>query len=210
MNQIFSASRNLSPLLAVALLALASSLNLRAETHAEKKEAASGTFNWENAIIQIEITSKAYNYIQPWERSEHKVYKSGVVVEGHQIITTADGLADHTVIRLKKQGDGLYTYGSVAWIDYQANLAAVTTDNALNAQLNPGTPDFWIGLQPAKLADPVPISGPVRILRWREDSLENRQGEIERLTVENSELSFVSVPALKIDSSIPGTRPRIR
>jgi hypothetical protein len=117
-----------------------------------------------------------------------------VVVDGHQIITTADGLDDETEIRLKKQGDGLFSEAHVAWIDYQANLAALTSDEK----------DFWNGLQPARLADPVPISGQVRILRWRDDSLENRQGEIERLTVENSMLSFVSVPALKIDSSIPG------
>ena len=138
------------------------------------------------------MTSKAYNYVQPWQRSEKKVYKSGVVVEGHQIITTADGLADQTIIRLKKQGAGLFSLGRVAWIDYQANLAAVTTDES----------DFWTGLQAATLADPVPISGQVRILRWNDDQLENRQGEIERMTVENSALSFVSVPALKIDSTI--------
>src|SRR5476651_1431144 len=111
----------------LSLLAVSSCLNLTAAPHSDKPDAASSPatsgFAWENAIIQIEVTSKAYNYIQPWERSEKKVYKSGVVVEGHQIITTADGLADHTVIRLKKQGDGLYIYGSVAWIDYQANLA---------------------------------------------------------------------------------------
>jgi hypothetical protein len=89
------------------------------------------------------------------------------------------------------------------WIDYQANLAALTTDDAINAQINPNAPNFWIGLQAARLADPVPITGQVRILRWRDDSLENRQGEIERLTVGNSVLSVVSVPALKIDSSIP-------
>jgi hypothetical protein len=181
--------------LAAAWLALGATLNLHAATHSDKKEGAdSGGLNWENSIIQIEVTGKAYNYVQPWERSEHKVYKSGVVVGGNQIITTAEGLDDQTLIRLKKQGDGLFSLGSVAWIDYQANLAAITTSEK----------DFWTGLQPAKLADPVPISGLVRILRWRDDSLENRQGEIERLTVENSVLSFVSVPALKIDSSIPG------
>jgi hypothetical protein len=169
-----------------ALLVLTPFLNLRAVTHSE--------FAWENAIIHIEVTSKEYNYIQPWERSEKKVYKSGVVVDGHLIITTADGLDDQTLIRLKKQGDGLFSFGRVAWIDYQANLAAITTDEK----------DFWTGLQPARLADPVPITGQVRILRWNDDSLDNRQGEIERLTVENSVLSFVSVPALKIDSSIPG------
>jgi hypothetical protein len=186
------------PFLLTALLVLTPFLHLHAATHAEKKTTAdapvSGPFAWENTIIHIEVTSKAYNYIQPWERSEHKVFKSGVVVEGQQIITTADGLADQTLIRLKKQGDGLFSLGRVAWIDYQANLAAITTNEK----------DFWTGLQPAKLADPVPITGQIRILRWRDDSLENRQGEIERMTVENSTLSFVSVPALKIDSSIPG------
>lgn len=185
-------------------LAFVTALDLHAADKKKETVPASGPFNWENAIIQIEVTTKTYNYVQPWQRSERTLYKTGTVVEGKQIITTADGLADHTVIRLKKQGNGLYSYGTVAWIDYQANLAAVTTDDALNAQLNPGAPDFWIGLQPAKLADPVPINGQVRILRWRDDSLDNRQGEIERLTVENSMLSFVSVPALKIDSNAPG------
>ena len=183
--------------LALALLALTPLLNLEAVTKAEKKPVehsqGSGAFSWENAIIHIEVSGKAYNYIQPWARSEHKIYKSGVVVEGNQIITTAEGLADQTVIRLKKQGDGLFSLGRVVWIDYQANVAALTTDEK----------DFWTGLQPARLADPVPITGQVRILRWRDDQLENRQGEIERLTVENSMLSFVSVPALKIDSTIP-------
>jgi hypothetical protein len=193
MKQFFYTSIRSALLLAV--LALASCLNLPAAIHSNKPDTVpppTGGFAWENAIIHIEVTSKAYNYIQPWERSERKVYKSGVVVAGHLIITTADGLADQTLIRLKKQGAGLFSLGRVAWIDYQANLAALTTDEN----------DFWTGLEPAKLADPVPITGLVRILRWNDDQLENRQGEIERLTVENSALSFVSVPALKIDSSI--------
>jgi hypothetical protein len=151
-------------------------------------------FAWENAIIHIETTSKDYNYVQPWSRSERKTYKCGVVIDGHQIITTADGLADQTLVRLKKQGGGLFSLGRVVWIDYQADLAALTTDES----------DFWTGLQPATLADPVPFAGQVRILRWRDDQLENRQGEIEQITVDNAVLSDVSVPALKIDSTIPG------
>jgi hypothetical protein len=192
-------SRFLSLLLTVLL---AASLPAVAATKAEKKD--SGAFSWENAIIQIEVTSKAYNYIQPWERSQKTVYKTGVVIDGHEILTTAENLADATTIRLKKQGDGQYTFGRLSWIDYQANIAALTTDPTLNEKYNPGQPDFWIGLTPAKLADPVPIGGPVRVLRWRDDSLEERKGEIERMTVENSAMSFVSVPALKIDSNIPG------
>jgi S1-C subfamily serine protease len=182
-------------------LALATSLPATAATHPDK---SSGGFAWENAIIQIEVTSKAYNYVQPWERSEKKAYKTGVVIDGHQIVTTAEGLDDATEIRFKKQGDGQFSLGRVAWIDYQANLAALTTDDALNAQFNPGQPDFWQGLEPAKLADPVPMTGPIQVLRWRDDSLEQRKGDVDRMTVENSALSFVSVPALKINSGMQG------
>jgi hypothetical protein len=160
----------------------------------ESTPAGADSFNWDNSIIHIEVTSKEYNYLQPWSRTERKAFKSGVVIANHQIITTAEDMADQTLIRLKKQGGGLFSLGRVVWIDYHANLVALTTDEK----------DFWTGLQPATLADPVPVSGPARILRWEDDQLENRQGEIEHMSVESSALSPISVPALKIDSTIPG------
>jgi hypothetical protein len=163
-------------------------------TSAAKKEGHSSAFAWENAVIHIEVSSKEYSYIQPWARSERNVYKTGVVIADHQIITTAEGLNDQTLIRLQKQGGGLFSLGRVLWIDYQANLAALTTDEK----------DFWTGLQPAVLADPVPNAGPVHVLRWLDDRLENRPGDVERMTVDNSALSFVSVPALRIDTTISG------
>jgi hypothetical protein len=155
---------------------------------------ASGPFAWENAIIHIEVTSKEYSYVQPWARSEHKVYKTGIIFPNHVIITTAAGVADQTLIRLQKQGGGLFSLGRVVWVDYQANLAALTTDEK----------DFWTGLQPAKLADPTPVTGPAHVLRWEGDHLDDRAGEVEQMLVDNSELSFVSVPYLKIDSTISG------
>ncbi len=198
MNPFSLIPRRTTRFLALALLVSAPFLNLEPASAAAKKSAAgsqsSGPFAWENAIIHIEVTSKDYNYVQPWLRGERTVFKSGVVIDNHQILTTADGLADQTLIRLKKNGGGLFSLGSVVWIDYQANLALLTTDEK----------DFWTGLQPAKLASVVPISGDTRILRWHDDQLENRPGEVERLTVDNSALSFVSVPVLKIDSTIPG------
>jgi hypothetical protein len=161
---------------------------------AKKSGGSHGAFAWQNAVIHIEIAGMEYSYVQPWARAEHKVEKTGVAIADHVIITTAEGLNDQTFIRLKKQGGGLYSAGRVLWIDYQSNLAALTTDEA----------GFWNGIQPAALADPVPATGPVRILRWNDDRLENRPGDIERMTVDNSALSFVSVPALKVDSTISG------
>jgi len=154
-----------------------------------------GDFSWENAIIHLEISGKEYSYMQPWARAERKVLKTGVALPGHLIITTAEGLNDQTLIRLQKQGGGLFSLGRLVWIDYQSNLAALTTDES----------DFWTGVTPATLADPVPVNGEVRVQRWNDDRLENRPGDIERMTVDNSALSFVSVPALKVDSTISNT-----
>jgi hypothetical protein len=174
----------------VAALALA--VAAPAEAKSKKAAGESSNFAWENAIIYIEVTSKEYSYIQPWARSENKVFKTGVVINDHQIITTADGIADQTLIRLQKGGGGLFSLGTVVWVDYQADLAVLTTDET----------DFWKGLQPAQIADPVPVSGPAHILRWNGDHLDDRSGDIEQMLVDNSVLSFVSVPVLKIDSSV--------
>jgi hypothetical protein len=179
--------------LGAALLLLAP-VATRASTSAKNSHGDTGGFSWDNAVIHIEVSGLEYSYAQPWTRAEHSVIKTGVVIAGHQIITTAEGLNDQTVIRLQKQGGGLYSSGSVVWIDYQSNLAALTTDEA----------GFWNGIQPAELADPVVIPGDVHILRWEGDRLENRPGSIERMAVDNSALSFVSVPALKVDSTISG------
>ena len=168
---------------------VAASLPTRAAASEKKHHSA---FSWENAVIHLEISGKEYSYVQPWTRAERKVIKTGVVVADHLIITTADGLNDQTLIRMQKGGGGLYSLGRVVWIDYQSNLAALTTDEA----------DFWEGLTPATLADPVPTTGLVHILRWEDGRLENRPGDIERMAVDNSALSFVSVPSLKVDSTI--------
>jgi hypothetical protein len=161
---------------------------------AKKSPGDAAHFSWENAIIHIEVSSVEYSYVQPWARAERTVNKTGVIIAGHQIVTTAEGLNDQTVIRLQKEGGGLYSSGRVVWIDYQSNLAVLTTDET----------GFWNGEQAAALADPVPVTGSARIQRWDNDRLENRPGDIERMTVDNSALSFVSVPSLKVDSTISG------
>lgn len=176
------------PLLLAVLACFLAAPTLRAQSAKQPL----GGFSWANAIVHIEVSGKEYSYVQPWARAEKKTTKSGVVLAGHLIITTADGLNDQTLIRLQKGGGGLFSLGKLVWIDYQSNLAGLTTDEA----------SFWSGLTPASLADPVPLIGEVRVQRWNDDRLESRPGNVDRMAVDNSALSFVSVPSLKVDSTI--------
>ena len=132
----------------------------------------SGAFAWENAD-HPHRGHRARNTTtsSPGRAPSSKVYKSGVVVDGHQIITTAEGLPTRPLIRLQEAGRR----------PLQPRPRGLDRLPGQPRRASPPTrTDFWTGLQPAKLADPVPITGQVRILRWRDDQLENRQGDIER------------------------------
>ena len=82
----------------------------------------------------------------------------------------------------------------MAWVDYHANLAVVTTSDE----------DFWKGLQPAKLGGAIPADGGLQILRWRNGNLENRRAEFTQFIVREGQLSTVSHVSLEADCEIQG------
>jgi hypothetical protein len=147
---------------------------------------------WERAIVSIEASRKQYDYAQPWSRRMETTRKSGVVVAPRQILTTAEGLNDRTLVRVQKEGRGPWWNVQVEWIDYHANLAL----------LNSNDPKLWAGLQPAPWAEPVPTKGPAELLRWRNGNLETVKGEINHLTVKKGKLTFVDLLHLEVRSEI--------
>jgi hypothetical protein len=149
---------------------------------------------WERTVVTLEITRKQYDYIQPWSKRVETVQKTGIVAGPREVLTTADFMADSTLIRLQKGGRGRWFTGTVEWVDYHANLAIVSTTEAA----------FWTGLRPAKLADPIPTKGSVQLLRWRNGSFETRKAEINRLSVKRGKLTFVEHLQLEVDLEITG------
>ena len=149
---------------------------------------------WERSVVTLEITRKQYDYMQPWSKRMETVQKTGIVVGPREMLTTADFMADSTLIRLQKGGRGRWWNGTLEWVDYHANLAIVTA----------AEPAFWTGLQPAKLADPIPTKGSVQLLRWRNGAFETRKAEMNRLSVKRGKLTFVEHLQLEVNLEITG------
>lgn len=147
---------------------------------------------WEHSVVSVEVSRKQYDYYQPWTRKTARVQKTGLVLADHLILTTADELFDRTLVRLQKYGRGRWWPGEVAWIDYRANVALITTSSA----------EFWRELQPASLGGAVPEDGTLQILRWRDGNLENRRAEFTQFTVREGQLAAVNQPVLEADSDI--------
>ncbi len=157
--------------------------------------AAQSRSPWERSVVTLEVTRKQYDYLQPWTKRVAHVEKTGTVVGPREILTTADSMADQTLIRLQKGGRGKWWPGELRWIDYHANLAIVTAAEAA----------FWKDLEPVPLAASVPGQGSVQLIRWRNGNLEIRKAEINRLIVKGGKLSFLEHLHLEIDSEINGT-----
>ncbi len=157
-------------------------------SYAKKHVSDSAEFSWENAVVRIQTTARAVDYMQPWKQGPREGLKFGVVVDDHLILTTAEGLENNTEIQLQKSGLDNGPTGKIVWIDYQTNLALVGCDDS----------SFWTGLNAAQLPTTEPTSGPVQILRWSGTDFENRKGQVDRVHVVNSDLSSISVPAIRI------------
>lgn len=148
----------------------------------------------ERALVTIEVNRKDYDFFQPWTKRVAQSVKAGVILEGGEILTTADALNDHTLIRLQKGGRGRWYQGKLKWVDYHANLALVECDEAR----------FWTGTASLPLAARTAHKGMAELARWRGGVLEVRSVELNRVSVDNSKLSFIDLPFLVAETEVEG------
>ncbi|MFT5493199.1 MAG: hypothetical protein ACI8V5_003589, partial [Limisphaerales bacterium] len=74
-------------------------------------QGSSSAEKWENSIVELEVTRKTYDYIQPWSKTTAKSRKIGTVIGPREILTTATGLNDKILIRIQKGGRGRWFNG---------------------------------------------------------------------------------------------------
>jgi len=159
-----------------------------------QEENGNGRAAWERSVVTLEITRNQYDYLQPWSKRIKSTIKTGLVIQDHQVVTTADEVFDRTLIRVQRNGRGRWWIGDLSWIDYHANLALVTVSDD----------SFWAGLQPAVLADPTQSDAELQILRWRQGRLEARRAEFNQFTAVEGRLSFATVLQMELSSEIQG------
>ncbi|MBM3846552.1 MAG: hypothetical protein FJ405_09745 [Verrucomicrobia bacterium] len=145
-----------------------------------------------NTLVEVEISRKQHDYQMPWNRSGGNIRKSAIMIAQGELLTTADGLSDQTMLRAQKEGRGTWSDATIAWVDYHANLAILNVKN----------PDFWKGLKPVEIAAKVSPSDEFNIHRWRNGNIEVRKAEFSQFTVSDMKLSFVQVAQVELTSDI--------
>ena len=150
--------------------------------------------DWENSLVYLEVTRKAYEVFQPWMPKPRTVQKNGLVIGPREILTTAEELSDRTLVRVQKGGRGKWWNAEVVWIDYHANLAVLTASDAT----------LWAGLKPAAFVTGKPPKDGLQIVRWRNGNLETRKAEFNQFIVEDARLSFIQHLQLECSTEMQG------
>ena len=150
--------------------------------------------NWQDSIVLIDVTRNNFNFRIPWDKRAQSVSKFGAVIEGKELLTTAAGLANHTLVRIQKGGRGKWTNGEVRWIDYQANLAVIGVEDDT----------FWEGLAPVRFTDAKNLKENLQVIRWRGGNIEKRAAEFSRFSVADANFNQAPRIELKASSEIEG------
>jgi hypothetical protein len=138
-------------------------------------------FNADASLVEIEVTKKSYDYTTPWNVRNAQIRKNGVVVDQGLILTTADGLSNQYLCRVRKGGISKQYAARVDWVDYYSNIALLRVEDE----------SFWEGMRPVALIDSIPASGDLDVFRWSSGRIEKRAAEIIRLFVGDSKMSYI-------------------
>lgn len=149
---------------------------------------------WERSLVSVEVTFKVHDAFQPWNEPTQAIRKHGVVVAPREILTTAQYLPTHTLVRVQKGGRGRWYDARVKWWDAQANLALLESDAEA----------FWQGLAVAPLAAGVSRGPDLELVRWRDGNLERRRVEFGKFTVGEGALGFAPHVQLEVATDLGG------
>lgn len=128
---------------------------------------------WAPSMVWIEASAIRHSHYQPWSSSVRTVHKNGIVVEDGKVLTTAEGLENATLLRVRVEGDGRWRLASVDWIDPHANLALLS---AAEGDIRPAE-------STSPFARQVPDSGPVRIWHFLDGRAVSATGTVRRVHV---------------------------
>lgn len=150
--------------------------------------------DWTRSLVQVEVTYKVHDSFQPWNDPTRAIRKHGIVIGQNEVLTTAQYLPTHTLVRLQKGGRGRWFDGRVKWWDAQSNLALLTTD----------APGFWADLRPAALSTEASRGPEFDLVRWRDGNLETRRVEFGRYAVGEGVLGFAPHLNLEVSTDLNG------
>jgi S1-C subfamily serine protease len=108
------------------------------------------------SVIRVNSTNQAYDFFRPWSKEAPFSRRGlGVLIDGGNILVTAELVANSDYIDLERSDGGEKTTATVQVIDYEANLATLRSTD----------PKFFEGMLPLQTTTDVKTGDELSVLQ---------------------------------------------
>ncbi len=151
-----------------------------------------------NAVVRIDSVHSVPNFNTPWQNKERiQGIGSGVVIEGHRILTNAHNIADATFTTLRKQSSDSIFEAELLAVNHECDLALLTTKDQ----------SFFDDITPMEIGGTPAVQSEVQVVGYPDggNGLSVTQGIISRIEEAMYAHSSEILLAAQLDAAInPG------
>ncbi len=132
---------------------------------------------YEDQVVSLSITYQAYSQYRPWSKTKPMARNAyAVVVDGPLLLTSAQMVANATLIQVEKHGGPAKTPAKIVHVDREVNLALLTVENK----------EFFEDLKPVSFSKKLKTDGTVHSVRWKNRQLDISTSRVGRIEVRKS------------------------
>ena len=133
-------------------------------------------------VVRVNVTTQGWDFLRPWGKRQPVTRRAiGAVIEGNHVLVAGELVANSTYLELETTAGGKKVPASVEFVDYEANLALLKTDDA----------DFLKDIAPIEIAEATTSD---QLSVWQ---LENSG----RLLVTNGPMTTAEVAPYPVDGA---------
>jgi hypothetical protein len=170
---------------AICLFLALATVAVRAEAASVSREPASTLLPVSgDSLIRVNSTNQAFDFFRPWTKKAPYLRRGlGVILQGGQILVTAELVANRTYVELEKAASAEKSPAEVVVVDYDCNLALI----------KPANPDFLKDAKPLLLDSGARVGDKASILQLESNGLiADTPGVITTITVAGYPLALLT------------------
>jgi S1-C subfamily serine protease len=147
-----------------------------------------------SSLVRVNSTNQAFDFFRPWMKKAPYMRRGlGAVLADHQILVTAELVANRTYIELEKADSAEKTQAEVVVVDYDCNLAL----------LRPVNKEFLAKARPLKLDSGARVGDRAMILQLESNGLiAQTPATITTITVTGYPMDHLSLLTFRISAPL--------
>ncbi|XP_058220672.1 protease Do-like 9 [Rhododendron vialii] len=143
-----------------------------------------------DTVVKVFCVRAFQSYTYPWLMEEEESFRSGFIISGRRVLTSARAINLHMEVKLKKKNSDTWFTASVLALAYESDLAMLTVNDD----------KFWEGVKPVDFGDlPAPKEN-ITVIGYphMRDFVSVTEGRVSQLGMTRYESWEASLLAFKV------------